>query len=92
MKTEGITMFLIHPGILSHITIKMWESANAFDLGYVGSTALGAGIRPWVEKYAPQVRSVPEVEAVSGCISVLKDATIENSGSFFSYEGRPLPW
>ncbi|KAF2673280.1 putative short-chain dehydrogenases/reductase [Microthyrium microscopicum] len=60
--------------------------------GWVGETDMGGTIGPYMEKYAPDVLNVPEVESATGCMKVLKEATFEQTGSFFVYDGSSLPW
>lgn len=45
-----------------------------------------------MEKYAPDVEPVTPEEAAAGVVKVLNEATIEESGSFFNYDGGKLPW
>jgi hypothetical protein len=61
-------------------------------LGWVGATEIGDTITPWMEKYAPAARNVPESESAEGCMSILKNATLEDTGSFFNFDGTRLPW
>lgn len=42
--------------------------------------------------YVPDPKSTPEQESVEGCLKVLREVTIEETGSFYSYDGTKVPW
>ncbi|KAF2104422.1 putative short-chain dehydrogenases/reductase [Rhizodiscina lignyota] len=73
--------------------LKM-EGIAAFVIhpGWAGNTAIGAEIEPWMSKYAPNLKSIPESTAAEGCMKVLTKATIDDAGKFFNYDGGNLPW
>ncbi|RFU78916.1 hypothetical protein TARUN_3312 [Trichoderma arundinaceum] len=45
--------------------------------GWVKTTEVGDAIKPWMDKYAP---------------NMLRDATIKDNGSFFNYDGNLMAW
>jgi hypothetical protein len=63
-----------------------------FFSGWVETTEVGDGISPWMKKYASTAASISETESASGCMEVLRGAVIDDSGSFFNYDGSKLPW
>ncbi|KAK4210727.1 putative short-chain dehydrogenases/ reductase [Rhypophila decipiens] len=60
--------------------------------GWVKATDIGGAIAEWMEKYAPETKSVTPEEAAAGVVKVLNEKTFEDSGSFFNYDGTKLPW
>jgi hypothetical protein len=42
--------------------------------------------------YAPDYPKITEAESAAGVISVLKGLKIEETNSFFNYDGTNLPW
>ncbi|KAK3688353.1 putative short-chain dehydrogenases/reductase [Podospora appendiculata] len=60
--------------------------------GWVGQTDIGNSIAPYIEKYSPGLPNITPEESAAGVIKVAKDAAIEDTGSFFNYDGSKLPW
>jgi len=60
--------------------------------GWVGSTEIGDGISSWIAENAPQVPNIPLEESAAGCMKVLKGAAVEDSGSFYNFDGTKIPW
>lgn len=60
--------------------------------GWVSTTAVGDLISPWMNTYAPTARKVSEPESAEGCMKILKNATLEDTGSFFNFDETRLPW
>lgn len=63
-----------------------------FLVGWVPSTELGDGISAWMAKYAPNNPRVTTEDSAAGVIKVLTEFTIDQTGSFFNYDGTKLPW
>lgn len=61
-------------------------------LGWVPTTDIGSGIIEWVEKYAPSLPKIPVPESAAGVVKIIETLTIENTNSFFNYDGTKLPW
>jgi hypothetical protein len=80
-------MFSSNPNIAVFITDMF-----VIHSGWVGSTEIGDGISSWIAENAPQVPNIPLEESAAGCMKVLKDATVENSGSFYNFDGTKIPW
>lgn len=47
---------------------------------------------PFTEKYAGRHKTVPAVEAAKNLIDVIERLSPEQSGGFFDYAGREIPW
>jgi len=60
--------------------------------GWVPSTDIGAGIKDWVAKYAPNTPVVTEDDSAAGVVAVLTGLKLENTNSFYNYDGTKLPW
>ena len=43
-------------------------------------------------KYAPEYPKITTEEAAAGVVKVLTELNIEQTGSFFNYDGTTLPW
>jgi hypothetical protein len=61
-------------------------------LGWVPATGIGSGITEWVEKNAPNLPRVPVAESAAGVVKIFEALTIEDTNSFFNYDGSKLPW
>lgn len=61
-------------------------------LGWVPSTELGSGIIDYMAKYAPQTPAVTTADSAAGVIKVLESLNIEETGTFFNYDGTKLLW
>ncbi|KAK3323657.1 putative short-chain dehydrogenases/reductase [Cercophora scortea] len=55
--------------------------------GWVGQTEIGDSIAPYIHKYSPGLPNIPQEESAAGVIKVVKEATIEDTGAFFNYDG-----
>jgi hypothetical protein len=53
---------------------------------------MGSSIIPWVDKNPDSFSSITVEQSAAGVTQVLHDLTIENTGSFFNYDGTQLPW
>jgi len=60
--------------------------------GWVPSTDLGSGIIEWMEKYAPSSPRVSIPASAAGVVKIFETLTIDNTNSFFNYDGTKLPW
>jgi hypothetical protein len=60
--------------------------------GYVPGTEIGSSIAEWVEKHAPDLPRVPVAESAAGVVKIFETLTIEDTNSFFNYDGSKLPW
>ena len=49
-------------------------------------------IRPWVEKYYPELENVPIEKSAEGCMKVLNGLTPEDNGEFFNFDGSKIVW
>jgi len=61
-------------------------------IGWVPTTEIGGGIIEWVEKYAPQLPRIPVTESAAGCVKIFETLAIEDTNSFFNFDGSKLPW
>jgi hypothetical protein len=52
---------------------------------------MGSGIIPWVEKNGG-MSSITVEQSAEGVVKVLFDMNIDNTGSFYNYDGSFLPW
>ncbi|SHG90870.1 SDR family NAD(P)-dependent oxidoreductase [Marivita hallyeonensis] len=46
----------------------------------------------FTEKYADQHPTVPPDEAAANLLSVINELTVDNSGGFFDWQGKEVPW
>jgi len=53
---------------------------------------MGSSIVAWVDKNPNSFSSITVELSAAGVTKVLHDLTIENTGSFFNYDGIQLPW
>ncbi|PVI00638.1 putative short-chain dehydrogenase [Periconia macrospinosa] len=60
--------------------------------GWVDSTEMGSSIVAWVDKNPDRMLSITVEQSAAGVTKVLHDLNIENTGSFFNYDGIQLPW
>ncbi|RQM07094.1 hypothetical protein DH86_00003875 [Scytalidium sp. 3C] len=60
--------------------------------GWVGATEVGNTISSYIEKYAPDVPNIPVEESAEGVIKVIREATLENTGTFYNFDGTNIPW
>jgi len=83
-----------------NMLIRKWGTALKFEgiataivhPGWVPTTDIGSGIIEWVEKYAPQLPRVPVPEAAAAVVKIFETLTIEDTNTFFNYDGTKLPW
>ena len=61
-------------------------------VGWIDSTDMGSSIIPWAEKNPSTLSSITVEESAVGVTKVLHDLKIEDTGSFYNYDGTPLPW
>jgi hypothetical protein len=61
-------------------------------VGWVPTTEIGSGIIDWVEKYAPNLPRIPVPESAAGVVKIFETLTIQDTNSFFNYDGTKLPW
>lgn len=61
-------------------------------VGWVDSTDMGSSIVAWVEKNPSGLSSITVEQSAAGVTKVLHDLKIEDTGSFYNYDGTPLPW
>ena len=47
---------------------------------------------PFTEKYAGRHKTVPAPEAAANLLDVVEGLTPENSGGFYDYAGKEIPW
>ncbi|KAG0651529.1 putative oxidoreductase [Hyphodiscus hymeniophilus] len=94
LKFEGIATAVIHPGmiILLFCCPPSRYDEHLIALGWVPATDIGNTIVEWVEKYAPNLPRVPVAESAAGVVKIIGTLTIEETNSFFSYDGSKLPW
>ncbi|KIW13604.1 hypothetical protein PV08_08794 [Exophiala spinifera] len=60
--------------------------------GWVDSTDMGSSIVPWAEKNPSALSSITVEQSAAGVTKVLHDLKIEDTGSFYNYDGTTLPW
>lgn len=53
---------------------------------------MGNTISSYIEKYAPDVPNIPVEESAEGVIKVIREATLENTGTFYNFDGTNIPW
>jgi len=83
-----------------NMLIRKWGAALKFEKistavvhpGWVPTTALGSGIEEWVQKNAPNLPRVSVADSAAGVVKVFETLTIEDTNSFFNYDGTKLPW
>lgn len=92
LKGEGITTVTIHPGKIFLKTRCCCRIVADYWQGWVPSTEIGDGISPWMAKYAPEYPKITTEESAAGVVKVLTGLTIEQTSSFFNYDGTTLPW
>lgn len=61
-------------------------------IGWVPTTDIGSGIVEWVEKYAPDLPRIPVPESAARVVKIVETLTIEDTNSFFNFDGSKLPW
>ena len=76
-----------------------YSICNVFDgklanicVGWVPTTEIGSGIIDWVEKYAPNLPRISVPESAAGVMKIFETLTIQDTNSFFNYDGTKLPW
>jgi len=60
--------------------------------GWVGATEIGDGISPWIAQNAPSVPNISLDDSAAGCMKVFNEASLEDTGAFFNFDGTKLPW
>ncbi|KIM43817.1 hypothetical protein M413DRAFT_389065 [Hebeloma cylindrosporum] len=55
-------------------------------------TELGAPLKEWMSKYAPQVPHLTADDAGAGVIKISEALTLEKTASFWHFDGTNLPW
>ncbi|PMD63080.1 putative short-chain dehydrogenases/reductase [Hyaloscypha bicolor E] len=60
--------------------------------GWVPMTEIGAEIEEWMNKYAPNFARVTPHNSAAGCVKIFETVTIEQTNSFWNYDGTNLPW
>jgi hypothetical protein len=55
-------------------------------------TEIGAGIEEWMNKYAPNFARVTPHNSAAGCVKIFETVIIEQTNSFWNYDGTNLPW
>jgi len=83
-----------------NMLIRKWGAALKFEgiatavvhPGWVPTTEIGSGIIEWVEKYAPQLPRIPVPESAAAVVKIFETLTIEDTNTFFNYDGSKLPW
>ena len=61
-------------------------------VGWVPATDIGSGIVEWVEKYAPNLPRIQISDSAAGCVKIFETLGIEDTNSFYNYDGSKLPW
>ncbi|KAF5336368.1 hypothetical protein D9611_006578 [Ephemerocybe angulata] len=56
------------------------------------ATDLGDGVKPWMEKYNPDAAQIPSEEAAAGILKITNNLTLEDTTSFYSYDGTTIGW
>ncbi|CZR58536.1 uncharacterized protein PAC_08428 [Phialocephala subalpina] len=83
-----------------NMLVRKWGAALKFEgiatavihPGWVPTTDIGSGIVEWVEKYAPDLPRIPVPESAAGVVKIVETLTIEDTNSFFNFDGSKLPW
>lgn len=60
--------------------------------GFIPETELGAGLKGYFDKYAPEYPRTTLVEGVEGTLKVLHTATAEDHTKFFNHKHESIPW
>ncbi|RXW19389.1 hypothetical protein EST38_g6455 [Candolleomyces aberdarensis] len=55
-------------------------------------TDIGDGIKDWMAKYAPETPQITTKQASEGVINVAKKVTLEETTSFYNFDGNTIPW
>jgi short-subunit dehydrogenase len=55
-------------------------------------TDIGDGIKDWMAKYAPDTPQITTKQASEGVIKVAKKVTLEETTSFYNFDGNTIPW
>ncbi|KAF5336366.1 hypothetical protein D9611_006572 [Ephemerocybe angulata] len=55
-------------------------------------TDVGDGIKPWMEKYAPDTPQITTKQSSEGIIKLAEDLKLEQTTSFFNYDGSIIGW
>jgi hypothetical protein len=96
LKAKEITIALIHPGMScqerTSSMLRLELTNIGAVLGWVDSTDMGNSIVEWVEKNPSGLTSITVEQSAAGVTKVLHDLKIEDTGSFYNYDGTPLPW
>lgn len=65
---------------------------TGISVGWVPETGIGRGIVEWVEKYAPNLPRVTASDSAAECVKIFETLTIEDTNSFFNYDGSKIAW
>ncbi|KAH8809189.1 putative short-chain dehydrogenase [Xylogone sp. PMI_703] len=60
--------------------------------GWVGATDMGSTLVDFVARYEIPLENVPAETSAAGCMKVLNDLTIDDSGLFFNFDGTRIPF
>ncbi|KAE9370943.1 NAD(P)-binding protein [Stipitochalara longipes BDJ] len=60
--------------------------------GWVGTTEMGSTLVDFVARHGIPLENVPAERSAAGCMKLLNDLTIEDSGSFFNFDGTTIPF
>jgi len=73
---------------LDFFEIGQWLTS----VGWVPETGIGGGIVDWVAQYAPDLPRIPVPESAAGCVKIFETLTIEDTNSFFNFDGSKIAW
>jgi hypothetical protein len=91
LKYEGVTTAAIHPG-MQFVTMDLTLLfLTSMIIGWT-QTDLGAPLKEWMSKYAPQVPHLTPDAAGAGVIKISEALTLEKTASFWHFDGTNLPW
>ncbi|PMD33102.1 putative short-chain dehydrogenases/reductase [Hyaloscypha variabilis F] len=83
-----------------NMLIRKWGGALKYEgittalvhPGWVPATEIGAGIEGWINKNAPNFPRVKPHDSAVGCVKLFETLTLEQTNSFWNYDGTKLPW
>ena len=77
--------------VLSFIEHRATRNADLIRLGWV-DTDMGNATTDWMAEHYPAVKQISRVQSAAGCLSVLREAKLEDAVSFYNWDGSRLPW
>lgn len=78
--------------LFSILSTSKFDHTNVISLGWVPMTEIGAGIEEWMNKYAPNFARVTPHNSAAGCVKIFETVIIEQTNSFWNYDGTNFPW